>query len=123
MNEGPIRILLVGEAMDACRLRDLLNTENSSEFHITHVTDLELAAERLASDGADIFLLNLDEKQGLGEKQGYGRAVVQAARAAAPDTPMVILAATEDEPLGVEALRLGVQDFLGKERLERTALV
>lgn len=117
MNEVPIRILLVGEVVDACRLRGLLDTENAAQFHITHATALELAAERLASDAADILLLDL------GAKQGQGRAVVQAARAAAPDTPMVILAESEDEVLAVEALRLGVQDFLGKEGLGRAALV
>ena len=117
MTEVPIRILLVGEAMEACRLRGLLDRENSGQFHITHVADLELAAERLASEAADILLLDL------GDQQRQGRARVQAARAAAPDTPMVILAESEDEILAVEALRLGAQDFLGKERLERAALV
>lgn len=118
MTEVPIRILLVGEAMEACRLRGLFDSgESSSQFHITHVAGLELAAERLASEAADVLLLDL------GDKQGQGRARVQAARAAAPDTPMVILAESEDELLAIEALRLGVQDFLGKERLERAALV
>jgi two-component system, cell cycle response regulator len=117
MNGVTIRILLVGEAKDACRLRGLLDTEDSSQFHIAHVADLELAAQRLSSDPADVLLLDL------GSKQRQGRALVQAARAAAPDTPMVILAESEDELLAVEALRLGVQDFLAKERLDRPSLV
>jgi diguanylate cyclase (GGDEF)-like protein len=116
MNGAPIRILLVGEAKDACRLRGLLDTEDSSQFHIARVADLGLAAERLTSDPADVLLLDL------GAKQRQGRAFVQAARAAAPDTPMVVLAECEDEALAVEALRQGVQDFLDKEHLERTAL-
>ncbi len=117
INGVPIRILLVGEAKDACRLRGLLDTEDSDQFHIAHVADLDLAAERLSSDPADILLVDL------GSKQRQGRAYVQAARAAAPDTPMVILAESEDELLAVEALRQGVQDFLDKERLDRSALV
>ena len=117
MNGVPIRILLVGEAKDACRLRGLLDSEDSSRFHIMHVADIELAAERLSSDPADVLLLDL------GAKQRQGRTFVQAARAAAPDTPMVILAESEDELLAVEALRQGVQDFLAKERLDRSALV
>ena len=56
----------------------------------------------------------------LGSKQRQGRAYVQAARAAAPDTPMVILAESADELLAVEALRQGVQDFLNKEHLDRS---
>jgi len=117
MNGVPIRILLVGEAKDACRLRGLLDTEDSSQFHIAHVADLELAAERLSSEPADVLLLDL------GSKQRQGRAYVQAARAAAPETPMVILAESEDELLAVESLRQGAQDFLDKERLDRFALV
>jgi two-component system cell cycle response regulator len=117
MNGVPIRILLVGEARDACGLRGLLDTEDSNKFHIGHVAYLGLAAERLSSDPADILLLYL------GSKPRQDRAYVQAARAAAPDTPMVILADSEDEILAVEALRQGVQDFLDKEHLNPHALV
>ena len=117
MNGVPIRILLVGEAKDACRLRGLLDTEDSTHFHIAHVSNLEIAAERLTSDPVDVLLLEL------GSKEQQSRAYVQAARAAAPDTPLVILAASEDEPLAVEALREGVQDFLAKARLDGPTLV
>lgn len=117
MNGVPIRILLVGEAKDACQLRGLLDPDDFSDFHIAHVADLDLAAQRLSSEPADVLLLDL------GSKQRQGRAFVQAARAAAPDTPMVILAESEDELLAVEALRQGVQDFLAKERLDRTTLM
>jgi len=117
MNGVPIRILLVGEAKDACRLRGLLDTEDSDQFHIAHVTDLALAAERLSNDPADVLLVDL------GSSQSQGRAYLQAARAAAPDSPMVVLAESEDELLAVEALRQGVQDFLNKEHLDRFALV
>ena len=117
INGAPIRILLVGEAKDACRLRELLDTEDSNQFHIGHVSDLDLAAERLSGDPADVLLVDQ------GSKQRQGRAYVQAARAAAPDTPVVILAESEDEMLAVEALRQGVQDFLDKEHLNPHALV
>lgn len=108
----PIRILLVGEAKDACRLRGLLDPADSTRFHIAHVADLELAAERLSSDPTDVVLLSL------GSKQRQGHAYIQAARAAAPDAPMVVLAESEDEVLAVEALRQGAQDFLVEGRLD-----
>jgi two-component system, cell cycle response regulator len=118
INGGPIRILLVGEAKDACGLRGLLDTEDSGQFHIGHVADLALSAERLSSDPADILVIHLESS-----KQRQGRAYVQAARAAAPDTPVVVLAESEDELLAVDALRQGVQDFLDKQHLDRRALV
>jgi two-component system cell cycle response regulator len=117
MNGVPIRILLVGEVKDACQLRGILGGEDSTQFHIAHVSGLDLAAKRLSSDPADVLLLELDSKQ------QHGRPYVEAARAAAPDTPIVILAESEDELLAVEALRQGAQDFLAKERLDRPALV
>jgi len=116
-NDGPLRILLVGEARDACGLRGLLGNDDSSHFQIAHVAGLELAAERLSSEPADILLLEL------GADQRHGRIFVQAARAAAPDTPMVILAESEDESLAIEALRQGAQDFLTKDKLDRAVLV
>lgn len=115
-NEVAIRILVVGEAKHACRLRGLLDAEGSGPFHIAHVADLELAAERLSSEPADILLLDL------GDRQQLGRAFVQAARTAAPDTPMVILAETHDDVLAIEALRLGVQDFLPTQDLDGSML-
>jgi two-component system, cell cycle response regulator len=117
MSGMSVRILLLGEAKAACGLRGLLGAEDSNQFLIAHVADLDLAAERLSSDPADVLLVDL------GSKERDSRTFVQAARAAAPDTPMVILAESEDELLAVEALRLGVQDFLAKEHLERSALV
>ncbi len=116
-NGFPVRILLVGEAMDACRLRGLLDTADSSHFRIAHVADFDLAAARLSSDPADILVLDL------GPHQSEARAYVQSARAAAPDTPMVVLAEFEDELLAVDMLRQGVQDFLAKDGLERVSLV
>lgn len=117
LNGTPIRILVVGETKDACKLREMLGAEESTRFQISHVADLELAAERLSSESADVLLLEL------GSKQRQGRAYVQAARAAAPDTPMVILAEVHDELLAVEALRQGVQDFLPKDQMDRAALL
>jgi two-component system, cell cycle response regulator len=115
-NGALIRILLVGEAKGARRVRGLLESEDPAQFHVAHVTGLELAAERLSAAEVDIMLLDM------GSKRQQGRAFVQAARAAAPDMPMVVLSESEDEALAVEALQQGVQDFLAKERLNRAAL-
>ena len=117
MNEITLRILLLGEAKEACRLRELLDSKNSHQFHIAHVVNLEFAAERLATGPADVLLLDL------GMKPRQERAFVKPARAAAPDTPMVVLSESEDELLAIDVLREGVQDCLNKQQLDRTALV
>jgi two-component system cell cycle response regulator len=115
-NEVPTRILLVGEAKDACRLRELLDTEGPRQFHIAHVDELGLAAERLAGDPADVLLVYLSAQD------QQGRSFVQAARVAAPDTPMVVLAEHDDEVLALETLRLGAQDFLARDDVTGVAL-
>lgn len=117
MNSVPIRILLVGEAKDACQLRELLDTKERGDFHIAHVANLHLAAERISSDPTDILLLDM------GSKGEECLACVQAARSAAPDTPIVVLLDREDELLAVNTLRQGAQDILSKDRLDRASMV
>jgi two-component system cell cycle response regulator len=115
-NGAAIRILLVGEAKGASSVRGLLKSSDSTQFQVLHVAGLELAAERLSDDAVDIVLLDLCSKR------QQGRAFVQAARAAAPDKPIVILSESEDESLAIEALQQGVQDFLAKDQLDGGAL-
>lgn len=111
-NNRPIRILLVGEGKEARRLHHLLDPDQSNAFEISQVAGLDLAAERLSNDTADILLLDL------GPRHRQGRVIVEAARAAAPDMPMIILAEDEDDALAIDALRQGAQDFLAKPQLD-----
>ena len=115
-NAAAIRILLVGEATEVRQVRGLLETSDSAQFQILHVADLELAAERLSDDGVDIVLLDMCSKQ------QQERTLVQAARAAAPDKPIVILCEFDDQSLAIEALQQGVQDFLAKDQLDGATL-
>src|SRR6266852_152515 len=97
MNGEPIRILLVGEAREARRLRELLEPNGSKQFRITHVQGIEPTAECLAREGADVLLLDI------GPDQSRGRAIVHAAASAAPRVPTVILSDSESESLAVES--------------------
>ena len=117
MNNGaPIRILLVGEAREARRLRGLLESDGSEQFRIAHVPAKDLAAERLSRDDTDVLLLDI------GPDQSQGRAIVRAAATTAPRVPTVILSESEDESLAVELLQQGAQDFLAKGGLDCAAL-
>jgi len=112
----PIRILLVGEAREARRLRGLLESNGASQFRITHVPGMEPAAECLARQDADVLLLDI------GPDRTRGRAIVHAVASAAPRVPTVILSDSENESLAIESLQQGAQDFLAKERLDRAVL-
>jgi two-component system cell cycle response regulator len=115
-NGAPIRILLVGEAREARRLRGLLGAVGSEQFHIVHVPAMECAAECLSRDDTDVLLLDI------GRDQSRGRAIVREATNTAPRVATVILSDSEDESLAVESLQQGMQDFLPKGRLDCAAL-
>jgi two-component system cell cycle response regulator len=115
-NGAGIRVLFVGETKEARRLGELLDQNGPPTFHISQVSGTNFANDRISARKADILLLDL------GRENTRGRALVKAARAAAPDLPVVILSECEDESLAVESLQQGVQDFLFKGSLDRALL-
>jgi diguanylate cyclase (GGDEF)-like protein len=115
-NDGSIRALLIGNVEEASRVCCLLGPDGCKSIVVSHASDLDLAVDRLSRDTSDILLLDV------GTDRIQGRGFVKAARAAAPDVPMVILSETEDEELAIEALQEGVQDFLVKVRLDGRGL-
>ena len=115
-NPDVIRVLFVGAFQDARAFREMLDTNGTAVYQITHVDGLDLAAERISGGQEDILLLDL------GAEHDQGRALVEAARAAAPDLPVVILSECADEALALDSLRHGVQDFLEKAQLNAAVL-
>ena len=116
MNGEGIRVLFVGKTKEARRLGDLLEPNGASPFQILQVSGTDSAPFRNSAAKADILLLDL------GGERTQVRAMLQAAQAAAPDLPIVILSESEDETLAMESLQQGVQDFLSKENLDCAAL-
>ncbi len=117
MNGDPIRILLVGDVEQAQKLRCLLDSKGSSQFRITHVSDMEPAVESLEREDADVLLLDI------GQDQRQARSVVHAVVSAAPRVPVLILSESENESLALESLQQGAQDFLTKGKLDRPMLI
>lgn len=115
-NAVAIRVLFVGELKEARRFGELLDSNGPAPFHVAHVCGLDAAADRISTGEADLLMLDL------GAKRGHTRSLIQAARSAAPDLPVVILSESEDEALALESLKQGVQDFLAKGDLDRAAL-
>jgi len=74
------------------------------------------AETHLANFSTDIILLDL----GLPDSQGL--EAVQRARAAAPNTPLVIITGLDEETLAAQALHAGAQDYLIKGQVETRAL-
>ncbi len=105
----PIKVLLVEDsASNALLLEESLATTRPGEFQFTHVERWAEAAHCLREHQFDVLLLNLS----LPDLEG--RHTFLRARAAAPQLPIVVLTGQQDEAVGLEAVRHGIQDYLFK---------
>jgi signal transduction histidine kinase len=112
------RLLLVEDNPgDARLLREMFKDQGSHDTEVTHVESMSQAEAQLAEHAVDIILLDL----GLPDAQGLG--AVLRAHAAAPHVPLVVLTGLEDNPLAVNALQQGAQDYLIKGQIEPRGLL
>lgn len=105
-------------------LHSLLVIEDSPEYGLlvvemlkaTFGRDIKVERTHLASDGADrlrqgyVDCVLLD----LGLPDADGLEALELLQETAPDVPVVILSQNRDEPLTIEAMREGAQDYLWK---------
>jgi PAS domain S-box-containing protein len=109
MSDGDLHILLVEDnPLDADLLRETL-AQVVEQLDITHFDRLQQAVEYISEGGhADIILLDL------GLPDSMGIATLEQTNSAAPNLPIIVLTGMEDEVLGIEAVRIGAQDYLVK---------
>ena len=108
---APVKILLVEDSpSDAVLLEESLtqNDNGGRGFKITHAETLAQGLESLAREEFDILLLDLSLPD------VTGRETFLRARAKAPHLPIVVLTGVEDEAIGLQAVRHGIQDYLIK---------
>ena len=118
MEEEPIRVLLIeSNWADARLLRKALAIAGRDRFHVEQSNRLSRGLEGLAQGGIDVVLLDLS----LPDSQGLETFL--RARSHAPETPIVVLACLDDEPLAVQAVQEGAQDYLVKGQAESPVLV
>jgi len=119
----PIEILLIEDNPgDARLIEENLReaAEGAGEFNLTHFDNLDDGIANLKSRAQqnkpyDVLLLDLSLPDSTGLK------TVRRAKAGAPRTPIVVLTGLDDEQTGMEAVRMGVQDYLTKTHAdERT---
>ncbi|HSF08966.1 MAG TPA: response regulator [Nitrospirales bacterium] len=111
-------ILLVEDnPADAELVRERLkDASGMSPFHITRASTLKEALTILHSKPFDVILLdlNLPETNGL--------ETLKRIRSANSAIPLVVLTVHEDEPLALEAIKLGAQDYLPKSSMNAVLL-
>jgi two-component system sensor kinase FixL len=113
MYRKTLHILLVEDsAGDARLMMESLKDAGAGAFRIDRVSRLQEAIDALAKSPADAVLLDLTLPDSTGIQ------TVQRLQAAAPSVPIVVLTGMQNEELGLEAVRHGVQDYLVKGQCE-----
>jgi PAS domain S-box-containing protein len=113
MPDKILNILLVEDSESDVRLlRETLLLDGRSDFNISFTTSLQGAIDHLKNNHADAVLLDLT----LPDSDGLG--TVTRLKGEYPDIPIVVLTGVDDENVGVEAVRTGVQDYLVKGRTD-----
>lgn len=114
---GPVQVLLIEDnIIDARFLGVDFQKRGQSQFLLHTVPRLDDAVKLLRTKRIDIILLDLflEEIQGL--------ETLSAVRSAAPDIPVVVLTALNDEGLALQALKHGAQDYLIKGTVDSPLL-
>jgi signal transduction histidine kinase len=104
----PIRVLLVEDSPSDAALIEATLTDGPDPVTVVNAETLEQAAALSGRESFDAILLDLT----LPDCQG--RDTIARARAIWPGMPVVVLTGAQDEELGLEAVRLGLQDYLVK---------
>jgi diguanylate cyclase (GGDEF)-like protein len=116
---GLVRVLLLSSDYRTARLIDQVLHATWTDVHlVTHANWDAPAAEALLEHPGCCVLL--DATPGPGAEDPM--ILLEYVRMSAPDAPIVLLCADEDEDLTLKAVRLGAQDCLVKSELEPVLL-
>jgi diguanylate cyclase (GGDEF)-like protein len=106
----PARVLLVeDDARSAMELGEMLRGVFSRGLVVSHTSHVADAAQELTDHGATCVLLDLHQTASLD--------ALAELSAAAPTTPIIVLADDDEAGSGVAAVRAGAQDFLLRSEL------
>lgn len=116
MPEGePLTILLVeDDPVDAALFKALLG--HTPSFRQEHASSLAEAREQLTGGGIDLVVLDL------GLPDSPSEDTYRRVRALAPDVPVIVLTANDDDDAAYDALAAGAQDYLVKNAVTETLL-
>lgn len=109
IDDDPEAVLLMGMRLNEACAAD-------QRFVLEGAETLKDGLAEIARGDYDVILLDLT----LPDSRGLD--TVKAVIAKAGGIPIVVLTALEDEAVGLEAIALGAQDFLNKDRLNLTLL-
>jgi diguanylate cyclase len=117
LDDAPVRLLLIeDDGTDYGRTCELLDAARHLTFAIDWARSVQDAMPRLGADAYDICLLDH------GLPDGRGLDLVRAAQNRGLRAPIIMLTGCSSLELDLEAMALGVSDFLDKSRIDATLL-
>lgn len=118
MNHNPTKILLIEDNPgDVHLIQGMLGEANGIQFQMECAGRLDAGLKKLAEGGINLVLLDL----GLPDSQGLD--TVLKVHNQSPDVPIVVLTVFEDDNLGCNAVKEGVQDYLVKGQVSSNLLI
>ncbi|KPV50202.1 hypothetical protein SE17_28355, partial [Kouleothrix aurantiaca] len=104
-------LLVEDSSSDAELVAEMLADPATKQYNILRAASIAKALDQLKTTHVDVILLDLI----LPDSTGSGS--VKAIRAAANNTPIVVLTGTNDEQLALVCIDAGAQDYLTKEEM------
>jgi two-component sensor histidine kinase/CheY-like chemotaxis protein len=112
-----MKILVIEDnPADVEMIRELLEGHSGAGFEVVNYERLGLAIEHLSHETPDIILSDL----GLPDSQGM--ETLRTLKGHASEVPIVVLTGTDDESVGIEALKNGAQEYLVKSHMTEYSL-
>jgi PAS domain S-box-containing protein len=102
---------------DARLIEEYLKTDTTANYLISFATTLDKTLETLSNKKFDVILVDL----GLPDSQGI--YTFNEIISASPKSPIVIVTGTDNETLGIEAIRYGALNYMVKSQINSTLLV
>jgi signal transduction histidine kinase len=90
---------------------DRLAPANIDRWFLTHVECLEVAIRYLSCDRVDVVLLDLSLPD------SFGLNTVKKLQTSAPNIPVIVLTGVDNHALALQAMAIGVQDYLVKGQI------
>jgi signal transduction histidine kinase len=114
MSQRTIPVLLVEDDVEyADLLIDMLKGSTDAAFVMTHCTTLAAGVQRLGSTAPHVVLLDLHLPDS--EEEDTYTTITQHA----PQLPIIIITSHDDRDFAERAVRMGVQDYLIKGKVNR----
>ena len=118
MTINQIKILLIEDNPGDVRLiREMLKEKSYVTFDLVCADRLKTGMEQLGQGDIDLILLDL----GLPDSSGLDTFAKLYAKE--PSLPIIVLTGLDDEQLGLEAVIMGAQDYLLKNRVSGNLLI